>query len=263
MVVLPPSRTEQAAQRARPRCFERDGSVRFVSRIDSPVAKGTACLCWTEIGAKQSGVFGGLAVDDLNACATAFEKMLFAEGKTIFVRGDPGTHLYLVENGRTRLSISIVNDPTLSFRHASTGELFGDIAALDGKPRSADASAIPVVVRGLERARFRALWSVRPTVAVRVVAFLCARMRETTIQFESSALLPLEVWLAQFLLCVLGGKMAPVGRREGDLSQLLGASRPKVNVPRGLLEQTGAIKRTLDRIFCEPSDEIAQRAAGA
>jgi CRP/FNR family transcriptional regulator, cyclic AMP receptor protein len=222
----------------------------------------------------QTDLFGGLAADDLNACAAAFEKMHFAKGETIFMRGDPGTRLYLVENGRVRLSISTLNDRTLSFRHAGPGELFGEIAALDGKPRSADANAItPVIVHGLERVRFLALWSDRPAVAVRVVAFLCARLRETTTQFESIALLPLEVRLAQFLLSALGGRTAPVGQRvpldlgfsQSELSQLLGASRPKVNAAMGLLEQAGAIKRTLDRLFCDPGKlgEIARRAVDA
>jgi CRP/FNR family transcriptional regulator, cyclic AMP receptor protein len=222
----------------------------------------------------QTDLFGGLAVDDLRACAAAFEEMHLAKGETLFVRGDPGTHLYLVENGRVRLSISTANDRTLSFRHAGPGELFGEIAALDGKPRSADASAItPVIVHGLERTRFRTLWSDRPAVAGRVVGFLCARLRETTTQFEQIALLPIEVRLAQFLLSALGGRMAPAGRRvpldlgfsQGELSQLLGASRPKVNAAMGLLEQAGAIKRTLDRIFCDPGklSEIARRAVDA
>jgi CRP-like cAMP-binding protein len=190
------------------------------------------------------------------------------------VRGDPGTQLYLVETGRARLSISTLNDRTLSFRHVGPGDLFGEIAALDGKQRSADANAItPVIIHHLERMRFRMLWPDRPAVAARVVAFPCARLRETTTQFESIALLPLEVRLAQFLLSALGGRTAPVGQRvpldlgfsQSELSELLGASRPKVNAAMGLLEQAGAIRRTLDRIFCDPGKlgEIARHAIDA
>jgi CRP/FNR family transcriptional regulator, cyclic AMP receptor protein len=222
----------------------------------------------------QTDLFNRLAADDLKACAAAFEKMHFAKNEAIFVRGDPATHLYLVENGRVRLSISTLNDRTLSLRHAGPGELFGEIAAIDGKPRSADANAItPVMAHGLERMRFRALWSDRPAVAVRLVDFLCARLRETTTQFESIALLPLEVRLAQFLLSALGGRTAPAGRRvpldlgfsQSELSRLLGASRPKVNAAMGVLEQSGAIRRTLDRMFCDRGKlaEIARRTIDA
>jgi len=40
---------------------------------------------------------------------------------------------------------------------------------------------------------------------------------------------------------------------QGELAQLLGASRPKVNAALGALEQAGAVKRTADRIFCDPT----------
>jgi CRP-like cAMP-binding protein len=222
----------------------------------------------------QTSLFGGLAADDVKACASAFEEMHFAKGETLFARGDPGSHLYLVEQGRVRLSISTLNDRTLSFRHAGPGELFGEIAALDGEPRSADASAMtPVIVHGLERMTFRTLWSARPPIAERVIAFLCDRLRETTIQFESIALLPLDVRLAQFLLSALGGRVAPAGQRvplelgfsQGELSQLLGASRPKVNAAMGELERAGAIRKTLDRMFCDPGklSAIARRGVDA
>jgi CRP-like cAMP-binding protein len=219
----------------------------------------------------QTSLFAGVAADDLRACAAAFVEMQFAKGRSIFVRGDRGTHLYLVEKGRVRLSLSTANDRKLSFRHAGPGDLFGEIAALDGGPRSADATAITAVTaHGLERNAFRALWLARPALATRVVTFLCGRLRETTMQFESIALLPLKVRLARFLISALAGRTASPGKRvpvdlgfsQGELSQLLGASRPKVNAAMTLLEEVGAIGRTLDRIFCDP-DKLAEIAGQA
>jgi CRP-like cAMP-binding protein len=183
----------------------------------------------------QASLFGGVPADDLEACAAAFEKMHFAEGKTLFVRGDPGTHLYLVEDGRVvRLSISTVKDRKPSFCHTGPDDLFGEIAAPDSEARSADAIAMmEVVVHALQCIAFCPRWSVPSAIAARVVELLCARLRATTTQFESIALLPLEL-----------------GFFQGELSQLLGASRPKVNAAMGLLERERAVGRTLDRIFC-------------
>jgi CRP/FNR family transcriptional regulator, cyclic AMP receptor protein len=67
--------------------------------------------------------------------------------------------------------------------------------------------------------------------------------------------------VARFLLAALGDRQAPPGRRvplelgfsQGELALLLGASRPKVNAALGALENAGAIRRTSDRIFCEPA----------
>ena len=75
------------------------------------------------------------------------------------------------------------------------------------------------------------------------------------------ALYPLEVRLARFLLIALAGRQPPAGRRvplelgftQSELALLLGASRPKINVALGALENGGAIGRTSDRLFCDPA----------
>jgi|SRR5262249_8004515 len=182
----------------------------------------------------QASLFGGVPANDLEACAAAFEKMHFAKGKTLFVRGDPGTHLYLVEDGRVRLSIPTVKDHKPSFCHDRPDDLFGELAAPDGEARSADAIAMmEVVVHALQCIAFCPRWSVPSAIAARVVELLCARLRATTTQFESIAL-PLEL-----------------GFFQGELSQLLGASRPKVNAAMDLLERDVVVERTLNRMFCD------------
>src|SRR5437868_4272628 len=82
-----------------------------------------------------------------------------------------------------------------------------------------------------------------------IVEFLCRRLRETTAQLETIALQPLDVRLARFLVSALGSRRAPPGKRvplelgfsQGELSQLLGASRPKVNAAMASLEKAGAV----------------------
>jgi CRP-like cAMP-binding protein len=208
----------------------------------------------------RTDLFGNFASDELAACAAAFRLARFNKGALLFARGDAGTHLFLVVEGRVRLAITSDEGRELSFRHAAAGDLFGEIAALDGSPRSADATALSeVTAYALERKAFRDLWSARPGISAGVIAFLCRRLRETSGQLEAIALHPLEVRLARFLLLALGNR-APAGKRvplelgfsQSELAQLLGASRPKVNTALGALESANAINRTLDRIFCDP-----------
>src|SRR5262249_16488507 len=187
---------------------------------------------------RRRRLFGGLEPDDLAACAKAFTEKHLDKGQTLFLRGDPGTHLYLVEAGRIRLATSTANGRRLTFQHATEGDLFGEIAALDGKPRTADATAITEAkLLCLERVAFRELCAAPPEGAAGVVTFLSRRIRQMTPQFESVALEPLYIRLARFILSALGSHTAPPGRRiplelgfsQSELSQLLGASRPKVN----------------------------------
>ena len=207
-------------------------------------------------------LFKDLAADDLAACAAKFRAASFAKGQILFGRGDPGTHLYLVAEGQVRLAIGTVDGRELSFQIATAGDIIGEVAVLDGRPRSAEATALTAVTTySLERRAFRELWSGHPRICDALISFLCWRLRDASERLEGIALYPLEVRLARFLLIALAGRQPPAGRRvplelgftQSELALLLGASRPKINVALGALENGGAIGRTSDRLFCDPA----------
>jgi CRP/FNR family transcriptional regulator, cyclic AMP receptor protein len=209
----------------------------------------------------QTEPFARLPEAELLACAGGFREARFNKGEMLFGRGDPGDHLYVVAEGRVRLATSTDEGRELSFRHAIRGDLFGEIGALDGGPRTAEAVALtPVLTYSLSRAALRALRARNPMLAERLTEFLCKRLRDTTAQLEAIALHQLYVRLARFLLFALGERRAPPGKRvplelgfsQGELALLLGATRPKVNEAFGELEAVGAIGRTIDRVFCDP-----------
>ena len=210
----------------------------------------------------RTDLFGGLASAELAPCASLFREARFAKGQSLFMRGEKANCLYLVSDGRVRIAIVTDDGRELSFRHTVVGEIFGEIGVLDGGVRTADATALTAVsAYRLDQSDFHRLWSTRPLVAERLVAFLCRRLRETSYQLESIALHPLHVRLARFLLIAIGDRKAPPGKRlpielgmsQTEIALLLGASRPKINEALGLLEEQGAVGRTIDRIFCDPA----------
>jgi CRP-like cAMP-binding protein len=64
-------------------------------------------------------------------------EVAFDPSQVIFARGDAGREIYLVVSGRVRLSVLTAEGRELSFAHAEAGAIFGEIAMLDGGPRSA------------------------------------------------------------------------------------------------------------------------------
>jgi CRP-like cAMP-binding protein len=218
----------------------------------------------------KTDLFKELPDAELSACAAAFRRVEFSKGEMLFARGDMGRSLYLIAEGCVRLAVISDTGRELSFRLAAAGELFGEIAALDGGPRTADATALtPVTAYALDHRALRHLLRIHAGLSTAMVLFLCRRIRETSGQLEAIALCPLEVRLAQFLLRILPnradirGKRVPLelGFSQSELARLLGASRPKVNAALSTLEAAGAIHRTIDRLFCDPAilAEIAQR----
>lgn len=218
-------------------------------------------------------LFRTLDPADLAACAARFHEAQFAKGELLFSRGDPGTHLYLVSEGQVRLAIATSEGRELSFAIAGPGALFGEIAVLDGWPRSAEATALArTVAYTLDRGEFHRLRSAHPALSDVVIGFLCRRLRDVSDKLETVALYPMEVRLARFLLAALGERQAAPGKRvplelhfsQSELALLLGASRPKINAAFGTLESAGAIGRTADRLFCDRDKlaAIAQRDDG-
>ena len=193
----------------------------------------------------RTELFGGLAADDIAACAAAFREVTLSKAKRCSFGASPGSP-YLPGCGRACAAFDATEEGReLGFRHATTGDLFGEIAALDGGARTADATALtPVMAFTLDRSALRGLWSTRPTISTRLVTFLCGRLRETTSQMETITLYPMHVRLARFLLIALGNRKPELGKRlpldlgfsQSELALLLGASRPKVNEALGTLE---------------------------
>jgi CRP-like cAMP-binding protein len=214
----------------------------------------------------ETSLFRPLLTDRANparaALLQAFRPVRFDAGQSLFSRGDAGQSLLVIAEGRVRLSVMTEEGRELSVRHATRGAVIGEIAMLDGGPRSADAVALSEgAAWSLGRAEAMALIARNADFASALIAFLCGRLRDTTDQLEAIALYPIEARLARFLLIALKGRAAEAGRRlpldlgfsQAELAQLLGASRPKVNGALSALEEAGAIKRTADRLFCDPA----------
>ena len=208
----------------------------------------------------RTELFRSLSEADRSAVAALMREAKYEPGQLIFSRGDPGEATYLVVEGRVRLSIVSVEGRMHSFGHACRGDIFGEIAALDGLTRTADATALTrVTTMMLARASLGHLIKARPQLAQAAITFVCRRLRTTNDQIEAIALHSIEVRLARFLATVGlrgHGKVGtqPValdlGMSQTELGQLLGASRSRVNKALAVLEELGAIQHTASRIEC-------------
>jgi len=220
----------------------------------------------------RTALFRDQQADVLAAVGAAMQEMRHAAGTQIFSRGDPGDSLFLILTGRVRISILTPDGRELSFSHAVPGDIVGEIAVLDGSPRSANATALSSVVALRLSARdFNRLVDQHSSLARAAIRLLCRRLRELSDHLEDIALLPLSARLARFFLNRLdvprngqsAGKAArlSLGISQSELALLLGASRPKVNAALMSLALAGAVVRDGDSFTCNPRllAELAQR----
>jgi len=225
----------------------------------------------------EAAFFDLLEPEDRARLLQQMQTMNFATGALIFGRGDKGNALYVLLSGRVRLSIVSGDGRELSFLHAAEGAIFGEIAALDGGPRTADATALAATrALVLSRTALQAEMSARPAVADAVIRFLCGRLRTTNDRLEAIALHAVEVRLARFLLAharqeairadtkagqKTGRVSVPLDLSQGDIGLMIGASRPKVNGAFSLLEADGTITRQGKVLLCDMG-LLAARAEG-
>jgi len=210
----------------------------------------------------RTDLFRSLNEADRGVVAGQMREAAYASGQLIFGRGDPAEEMHLVVEGRVRLSVLSADGRVLSFGLASRGDIFGEIAALDGQARTADATALTRVhTMMLSRASLTRLMEGKPQLAQAAVAFVCRRLRTTTDQIESIALHSTQVRLARFLLAAAVMKrerqasahrvVVNLGMSQTELGLLLGSSRSKVNEALAALEKLGALRHTAGHIECD------------
>jgi CRP/FNR family transcriptional regulator, cyclic AMP receptor protein len=207
----------------------------------------------------RTELFGTLSDADRATVAGRMRRVEFTPDQMIFSRGDPGREIYLVVEGRIRLSILSSDGRELSFAHAGPGNIFGEIATLDGGERTAGATAMTrVKAMTLPQKALTDLIESNAKLAGAAIRFLCTRLRETDQRLEAIALHRIEVRLARLFLSALRSQPAKgekvkldLGMSQSELALLIGASRPKVNIALTMLEEMGAIERTGSNLTCD------------
>src|SRR5712691_8912087 len=130
-------------------------------------------------------------------------------GTTIVSKGDPGNSLIAVISGTVKISVSSPDGRSAIFNLIGAGEIFGEIAVLDGQARTADATAnTNCEIFIIDRREFIPFVRSQPALAMKFIELLCARLRWTSDQVE------------QIILQNLPGRLA---------SELLGMTRESIN----------------------------------
>jgi CRP/FNR family cyclic AMP-dependent transcriptional regulator len=174
--------------------------------------------------------------------AEAFEQLgryarhaTLKRGATIYSKGDPGNSLYVVISGTAKMSISSPGGRSAILNLIGPGEIFGEIALLDGRERTADATAnTNCEVFIIDRREFIPFVRSQPALAMKFIELLCARLRWTSDQVEEVILQDLPGRLASALIRLTerhkvaqGGRTIAVTQQE--ISEMVGMSRESIN----------------------------------
>lgn len=133
------------------------------------------------VGLARVKLLAGVSQPELARIAESATWRRFAAGQTLIARNATGRDVFLVVGGELRVNIYSASGRQVAFRDLGAGDTVGEIAAIDGGPRSVDVTALSdVVVAILSPADFSALLATHPDVAQRFMRHLVQLIRLLT-----------------------------------------------------------------------------------
>jgi CRP/FNR family cyclic AMP-dependent transcriptional regulator len=214
---------------------------------------------------ESHSLFDSLGAAAIERLASRAVTRVVKRGTTIFSKGDPGSALFAVCYGTVKISVPSMDGRDAVFNLVRGGEIFGEIALLDGQPRTATATAsADCELMVIERRDFLPLLKSRPELALKLIELLCARLRQTSEQVEDTIFLDLPERLAKVLLR-LTDHASDAGRKvtltQRELSHLIGMSRESTNKQLRAWESRGWVRLERGGIAILEPDALA-RVAG-
>lgn len=217
----------------------------------------------------QHFLLAKLDQDALDTLLAVASERRFTNGQVIFQKGDPGTSMMAVLSGRVRISAYSEDGREIILNMIDAGQLFGEIALLDGKARTADATAMgKTEILVLDRRDFLPFLEKNPKSAVQLIEVLCERLRRTSEMVESIAFLDFGARLARLLVQMSehygketeDGLLIDIRISQADLGNLIASTRESVNRQLSAWTQEGVITIDQGKITVIDQDTLEETA---
>ena len=174
----------------------------------------------------------------------------------------------MIKEGKVNICLISPEGQEISLVVLGKGDVFGELAILDGLPRSADAIALErVECYTLQRSDFHNAIMKNPKIAIQVLEVLSRRLRKTDDKVEDLVVLDVYGRVAKKLLDLAkehgvkvdDGTLIDVRMTQQDLASMVGASRESVNKVLGYFTDKGYISSDKHKITLHRINELKQR----
>jgi CRP-like cAMP-binding protein len=203
---------------------------------------------------RSISLFEGLTPEQLARVASLVEVRSYPARSVVVSQGEPANALFAIMRGRLKVAASAPDGRDTVLGIMGEGEVFGEVALLDGGTRSATCTAIePCELLAIDRHQFLELLEQSPGIAVKLLQVLSGRLRRLSQRSEDAAFLDVPSRLARSLLDLAtrfgerprgttSGILIALKLSQQELGDLVGATRESVNkhlkewARQGLLE---------------------------
>ncbi|WP_395350242.1 Crp/Fnr family transcriptional regulator [Variovorax sp. UC122_21] len=241
----------------------------MASTTPSPSSSPAPAAPRSSLALRQIVLFAGLSEQRLDQLAQQCLWHSVAAGKPLLLRAEQQGEVFLLVSGRVRVTTYSANGRQVTFRDSEAGEHFGDIAAIDGGPRSADVVTLePCVVASLDRNAFLALLRDEPLVAERVMQRLAALVRQLSERVIDLSTLGVQNRLHAELLRLARGagfdgnqaRLEPAPRHAALASQI-STNREQVTRELNALVRSGVLRKDGRALVLEDAGRLERMVA--
>jgi CRP-like cAMP-binding protein len=194
--------------------------------------------------------FNGLDPDDVARLAGIAREVTLQTNHVLFEQGDESDGLYVIVSGILRVYLTAEDGREATINLLEDGEVIGEMSLLDGLARSAGAAALTTTkLIFIPREPFMQLLDSSTKLGRQIILMLCERLRAANAQVDQAIFHDLRHRLVVLLrqIAVLHGRVekdvsiVDLDITQGNLAQMLGASREAVNKQLRALAKEGRI----------------------
>jgi CRP/FNR family transcriptional regulator len=216
---------------------------------------------------RRAPVFSALSADELERVAEVAVPRRFDAGEVVFKEGDHGSTCYIVRTGRARAIREHADGRSITLAHFAPGDMFGEMAMLDGESRSATVETVErTEAIAILRDDMHRLLHEYPGISVKLIAALGQRLRETNERLARQSFQTVQSRVAAAL-----GQLVAAAREESaehsdvtitatqaELAQLAGSSRESASRFLAVLERAGIITQGRGRLTVHDPDALGR-----
>lgn len=203
-------------------------------------------------------MFADLAPDALEILAGMVQYRKYQKGAFILGQNETGTAMFLLTSGRVKVSLASPEGKELVLNYLEAPGHFGEMALVDGQPRSSDVIAVTdVELFALDGTDLAAAIQIQPKLALSLIATLSRRLRHTINRLEDMAFHDATHRVMRVVLNVatagLETRGAPViqGMTHYDIATLAGTSRETASRVISMLAREGIVTTKGRRIIVD------------
>jgi CRP-like cAMP-binding protein len=211
---------------------------------------------------RQVELFGGLSEDVLQQIAAVARPREYDKGELLTIEGDVGDALLVLISGSATVFRTSPDGERAALNVLEPPDVLGEIALLDGAPRSASVEATePTVALALSRQEFFGLLRQQPAVLEPLMRQLGTMVRRLTEQAADHVFLDLAGRVAKALLRLAGPGSPPVvAITQSRLAEISGGTRQSVNQVLGGFAQRGLVHLEGRRVLLTDVAGLRRRA---